>query len=45
MKVDYQFSDMGTAAIHAGGNPNAEHAHLAPFTPPLLLRLIALNRE
>lgn len=31
MKVDYPFSDMSTAAIHSGGNLNAEHAHLAPI--------------
>jgi methionine-gamma-lyase len=31
MKVDYLFADMSTAAIHSGGNLNAEHAHLAPI--------------
>lgn len=31
MKVDTPFSDMSSAAIHAGGNINAEHAHLAPI--------------
>lgn len=31
MKIDDQFSDIGSAAIHAGGNLNAEHAHLAPI--------------
>jgi methionine-gamma-lyase len=31
MKVDATFSDMSTAAIHSGGNQNAEHAHLAPI--------------
>lgn len=31
MKVDYPFSDMSTAAIHSGGDRNAEHAHLVPI--------------
>lgn len=31
MKVDSTFSDMSTAAIHSGGNLNAEHAHLTPI--------------
>ncbi len=31
MKVNYPFSDMSTAAIHSGGDRNAEHAHLVPI--------------
>lgn len=31
MKVDSKFFDMASAAIHAGGNLNAAHAHLAPI--------------
>jgi methionine-gamma-lyase len=31
MKVDSKFSDMASSAIHAGGNLNAEHAHLGPI--------------
>ena len=31
MKVEYPFSDISTAAIHAGRNANAEHAHLPPI--------------
>lgn len=31
MKIDYPFLDISTAAIHSGGNLNAEHAHLAPI--------------
>jgi len=31
MKIDYPVTDMSSAAIHAGGNRNAEHAHLTPI--------------
>ena len=31
MNIDYPVSDISSAAIHAGGNRNAEHAHLTPI--------------
>lgn len=31
MKIDYPVTDMSSAVIHAGGNRNAEHAHLTPI--------------
>lgn len=31
MNIDNQFSDMGSAAIYANGNLNAEQAHLVPI--------------
>lgn len=31
MNIDYLITDMSSAAIHADGNRNAEHAHLTPI--------------
>lgn len=31
MNIDYPVTDVSSAAIHAGGNRNAEHANLTPI--------------
>lgn len=31
MKIDFEVTDISSAAIHAGYNQNAEHAHLTPI--------------